>query len=407
MPFAAINRIARRFAHRPGDNDDVAFQKFLIFVVAVSCCVFGLIWSAMYWAVFGLGLPMALPIGFVAVVGASLAYGAWRSDHRPLVYAQLFCITWVSALIQWSIGGAAESGLVIAWSFLGPIGALIFLTFRQALLWLGMFLCIVFISAVMDPALLGEPLYVGRDVRALFLTMNVGVSLSVAFAAAAWFVRSIKLERGRSDRLLADMLPASIAQRMKDGAQTIADAHPEVTVLFADIAGFTDYATLVSPATLVDELNTVFARVDELAARHGVEKIKTIGDAYMAVCGAPLPRDDHAMAMLGFAQAVQAAAASITRGDGKPFQLRIGIHSGPAVGGVIGRAKRAFDLWGDTVNIASRMESHGEVGRIHLSAATAAMVGPQCRLEDRGEIAVKGKGMMRTYFLATNETGEL
>jgi len=120
VAFASLNRTARRFASRPSDSDDLAFQKFLIFVVAVACCGFGLVWSAMYWAIFGLGLVMAWPLGFVGVVGSSLAYGVWRRDHWPLVYAQLFCITWISALVQWSIGGAAQSGLVIAWSFLGP-----------------------------------------------------------------------------------------------------------------------------------------------------------------------------------------------------------------------------------------------------------------------------------------------
>lgn len=348
MTAAVLLRAARGFAARPGESEDVAFERVLILIVALACCACGLVWSAMYWVVFGIGPTMALPLVFVAVVGAALLLSAAIRDHRPAVYADLVCITWVSAFIQWTIGGAAESGLVIAWSFLGPIGALIFLSLRQAVVWLGMFLLIVLISAVVDPALLGAPLVVSPAVRAMFLTMHVGVSLSVTFAAAAWFVASMKQERARSDRLVAEMLPPSIARRLKDGVRTIADGHPAVTVLFADIAGFTDYSALVTPAALVDELNAVFERFDQLARTHGIEKIKTIGDAYMAVCGAPEPNSDHAVVMARFALALQAAAGGILRADGQPFRLRVGLHSGAAVGGVIGSSKRAFDLWGDS-----------------------------------------------------------
>ena len=392
----SLRTAARRFAARPGDSEEVSFEKVLILVVSLACCGCGIVWSAMYWAVFGVGPTMLLPLLFVLVVGTALVASAKLRDHRPAVYAELLCITWISALIEWTIGGAAESGLVIAWSFLGPIGALIFLDLRKAIAWLAMFLLIVAISAGLDPALLGHKLTVSRTVQALFLSMNLGVSLSVTFAAAAWFVGSMKIERARSDRLVAEMLPPSIARRLKAGAPIIADAFPAVTVLFADIAGFTDYSARVTPEALVDELNVVFARFDQLARAHGVEKIKTIGDAYMVVSGAPEPRVDHAVAMARFAVELQAAAAGILRRDGQPFQLRVGLHTGAAVGGVIGSSKRAFDLWGDTVNTASRMESHGHVGRVHLSAEVAAALAGAFALEERGEILVKGKGRMRT-----------
>ncbi len=386
-------------------TDDELFARRLIRIVALTCCGCGLVWSAMYTAVFGVGPTMALPLVFVAVVGTALAWSYWSGGHVGLVYTQLLCITWISALIQWSIGGTVQSGMVICWSFLGPIGALLFLDLRRALVFMAMFLGITVYSAVAEPELLGHPLAVSGAARALFLTMNIAVALSVVFAAAAWFVWTLNRERARSDRLVAEMLPASIARRLKDGAAMIADAHPQVTILFADIAGFTDYSSSVTPATLVSELNAVFARFDALAAQHGVEKIKTIGDAYMAVTGALDARPDHAAAMARFALALQGEAAGILRGDGQAFQLRVGMHSGPAVGGVIGVSKRVFDLWGDTVNTASRMESHGEIGRIQVSAATAALLAGTFAVESRGEIAVKGKGAMAVYFLGDEVAG--
>ncbi len=177
----------RAFAHRPGETDEAALHRKLILAVALLCSGCGLVWSMLYGAVFGFGLVMALPLAFVVIVGGAIVVSAKMADHRPLVYAQLACITWISALIQWSIGSASASGLVICWSFLGPIGALIFLPFRKALVWMGMFVMIVVISAL-DPALLGAPLPVSEHIRALFLAMNMGVASMVVFAAAAWFV---------------------------------------------------------------------------------------------------------------------------------------------------------------------------------------------------------------------------
>ncbi|MBI5609772.1 MAG: adenylate/guanylate cyclase domain-containing protein [Deltaproteobacteria bacterium] len=389
------------FARRPDDSDELRFAKLLILIIALSCCGCGLVWSALYWAAFGWGLTMALPLGFVVVVGAAVAVAHRRRNHQLLVYAQLGCITWVSALIGWSIGSIHSSGFVISWSFLGPIGALMFLPLRHAVLWLAQFLVIVLISVIAQPALLGAPLPVSATMRSLFYAMNIGASLTVVFAAAAWFMHRIKVERARSDDLIDNMLPGRIAAQLKAGASDIADAHDQVSVLFADIVGFTKYSAEVSPAQLVRDLNAVFRRFDALAAEHGVEKIKTIGDAYMVAAGVPTFRHDHAAALARFALALREVAAAIPRQDGTAFGLRIGIHYGQAVAGVIGTARLAYDLWGDTVNTASRMESHGEPGRIQVSAETAALLGEGFALQPRGEVEVKGKGLMSLYYLET------
>ena len=170
-------------------------------------------------------------------------------------------------------------------------------------------------------------------------------------------------------------------------------------MLFADLSGFTEYSGQVDARQLVGLLDEIFSTFDRLAAALGVEKIKTIGDAYMAVAGVPVPREDHADAVALMALGMLDAFRDLVRARGVALELRIGIHSGPVVAGVIGRHKFSYDLWGDTVNTASRMESHGEPSRIHVSPATRALLGDRFRCADRGEISVKGKGPMHTAFL--------
>lgn len=220
-----------------------------------------------------------------------------------------------------------------------------------------------------------------------------------AYARLEESLAELGREREKSERLLRTILPESIAARLKESSSTIAEHHPAVTVLFADLTGFTGFSTQVDAAGLVGMLDEIFSAFDRLALAAGVEKIKTIGDAYMAVAGLPTPRADHADAVAGLAIDMQAAFAGIVAARGLPLALRIGVHSGPVVAGVIGHHKFAYDLWGDTVNVASRMESHGEPGLIHVSPATRALLGDRYRFTDRGPVAVKGRGEMRTFFL--------
>ena len=207
-------------------------------------------------------------------------------------------------------------------------------------------------------------------------------------------------ERARSERLLLNVLPATVAERLKGAPQTaIADHFPEATVLFADIDEFTDLSAVVEPGELVAWLNELFSAFDRLAFAHGVEKIKTIGDSYMAVGGVPLPRADHAEAIADLALALRAEAAGRLSPTGKPLRLRIGVHTGPVVAGVIGTHKFSYDLWGDTVNTASRMESHGVDAAVHVSAAVHARLRSKYEFEERGFVPIKGKGTLQTYLL--------
>ncbi len=206
-------------------------------------------------------------------------------------------------------------------------------------------------------------------------------------------------EKQTSERLLLNVLPAPIADRLKSGEGLIVDRFESVSVLFADIVGFTALSSRIPPEQLVTMLNELFSTFDRLAERHGLEKIKTIGDAYMVVAGIPEPKPDHAQALAAMALDMQRAISEFATRTGSDLTIRIGIHTGPVVAGVIGEKKFIYDLWGDTVNTASRMESHGVPSRVHVSAATQALLEDHFELEAREPIEIKGKGVMQTYLI--------
>lgn len=242
---------------------------------------------------------------------------------------------------------------------------------------------------------------IGTTATAVFLTYGI-VSSILLYLSRARDDAEAALEREyqRSEGLLINILPPVIAERLKGGQEKIiADKIPEASVLFMDIVGFTRRAAQIPPEQLVIFLNRVFTRFDALVEIYGMEKIKTIGDAYMAVAGVPEPRTDHASAAADLALAMREAAKDMEDTEGDPLNIRIGIASGPLVAGVVGTHKFAYDVWGDTVNVAARMESHGEPDRIHIADNTRQALGDAYIATDRGEIDVKGKGTMRTWFL--------
>ena len=214
-------------------------------------------------------------------------------------------------------------------------------------------------------------------------------------------------EQKKCERLLLNILPEPIAEQLKDGQQHIADGFTDVTILFADIVGFTHLSAQISPAQLVQLLNEIFSAFDQLSDRYELEKIKTIGDAYMVVGGIPKPRSDHADAIAQMALAMQQEVAQFNAKHNAALSIRIGINTGPVVAGVIGTKKFIYDLWGDAVNTASRMESHGVAGYIQVTESTYQCLRTQYEFEERGVIQVKGKGEMRTYFLKGRKIEQL
>jgi class 3 adenylate cyclase len=279
----------------------------------------------------------------------------------------------VALATAWAAGHRRWSLLVAAWYVIGPLAyALSQLSqeTRTPLTLLG--------DAVSNAAMFAAVLVLGEAVRSR---------------------RALALEQERSERLLLNVLPAPIAARLKAGDGVIADAFPEVTVLFADLVDFTRRSRRIGPAQVVQALNELFSAFDRLAQQQGLEKIKTIGDAYMVAGGLPQPRPDHAEAIAEMALGIREEVAHRTDPSGQPLQVRIGIDTGPVEAGVIGTAKFSYDLWGDTVNTASRMEPHGVAGCIQVTARTYQRLRDGYQFQRRGPISVRGMGEMVTYFL--------
>lgn len=244
-----------------------------------------------------------------------------------------------------------------------------------------------------------------------YLNLNLWLGVAVVLSVLFWMLldasnrslflaeRNLARERERSDRLLLNILPSAIAERLKGSDDPVSDRFDSVSVLFADIVGFTSYAQNREPRQVVELLNALFSRFDDLVGDHGLEKIKTLGDGYMAAAGVPTVLEDHAerAAMTGLA--MMDTVREFRTEMGVDWDLRIGIHSGSVVAGVIGKHKFAYDLWGDTVNVASRLESGGVPGRIQISGDTADRLPASYRLEARGTVEIRNRGPLDTHFL--------
>jgi adenylate cyclase len=243
--------------------------------------------------------------------------------------------------------------------------------------------------------------YLTKPFNPTLLRARIGASLEKKWLRdqEKKFVADLEQEKARSETLLLNILPRSIVERMRKGEMVIADSVSEATILFCDLVGFTTLSHELTADRTIDFLSRIFSAFDVLAAERGVEKIKTIGDAYMVAAGIPEAQADHADRIAALAPGMLRAVSAIAETTGLKLQARIGIHTGPITAGVIGTHKFVYDVWGDTVNTASRMESHSLPGRIQISAATRAALGERFKCERRGIIKVKGKGMMETFFL--------
>jgi class 3 adenylate cyclase len=266
---------------------------------------------------------------------------------------------------------------------------------RPAAVWFVFFAASILVAASMSQWV--DPTYVLADVDGE-LALNIIGAMTITFLVMGYFVKQRNRFQQRSDDLLHNILPNAIVARLKDDDSLIADDVTDVTVLFADIVEFTPLSAELSASELIGLLNAVFETLDGLVDELGLEKIKTVGDEYMVAGGVPDPSEDHAESIATLALRIRDALANTTF-DGHSIEMRIGIDSGPVVAGVIGHRKFAYDLWGETVNTASRMESTGEAGRIQITAATHSRIKDLFSCEPRYGVDVKGMGPMDTYFL--------
>jgi guanylate cyclase len=400
-------RVASHFAMLGADPDDtleIRVQKRVLVTVSAVVGSMAALWGALYLA-FDEPLAAAIPWTYALGVGASLFGFARTGRYRVFRFTQLTLILLLPFMLQLALGGFAEGSAVIIWSLLAPLGALAMWGRRQARHWLLGYIALV-VGAQLIQVLLPTDNNLPEWVIASFFVGNLVGASGVAFFALHYFVGQkdhalelLHIEQDKSERLLLNVLPKEIAQILKEDDQNIATRFPAITVLFADVVGFTPLSQDLPPEELVGVLNEVFSYFDSLVDRYHLEKIRTIGDSYMVASGVPVPREDHAHALARMALDVVGYAPPGTGPAALPLVFRLGMSSGPAVAGVIGRAKFQYDVWGDTVNTASRMESHGVPGKIQLSPSTYDLVKEDFLCEPRGLVEVKGKGPMETWFL--------
>ena len=390
---------------RPDDPPGIRAQKSVLTLAAAAISVLAIYWVGMYQAL-GLRASAAIPLTYQILSVGGLIHLGHTKDVRVLRASQLTMMLVLPFVLQWSLGGFVNSSGVMLWAFIAPLGMILIGGLRQAGRWFGAYLGLTLVSGLVDARLSpGAPVIPTWLIVANFV-MNIGAVSGVAFFLLRHFaaerqraLEALGVEHARSENLLLNILPKPIAERLKHNPASIAERFPEATVLFADIADFTSLTAAVPPEETAAWLNDLFSLLDALSDRFGLEKIKTVGDSYLAVAGIPVPRSDHAEAAAEMALEIQRALRTRTMPRGEPLRMRIGIHTGPVVAGVIGTRKFIYDLWGDTVNIASRMESHGLPGAIQVTEAIYVRLHDRYVFEGRGVIAVKGKGNLATYLL--------
>jgi guanylate cyclase len=384
----------------PTDGDEVRTRKRYLVTSAVLVLPAGVIWGLSYFA-FGEPVAGSIPLGYSLFSAASIVAFARTRRFRVFRALQLVFILLLPFLLQISLGGFVLASAVVLWSLLCPFGALVFDQVRSAVRWLALFLVLVALSPFLGTRPInGLPLWLVT----LFFVLNIATVSSIVFVLLASFVHQLGRERARSESLLLNVLPKAIAERLKRSPGIIADGYDEATIVFADVVNSTPLTRELSPQEMVSLLGEYVAHFDDLALRHGVEKIRTIGDNWMGVAGVPKACEDHARRAARMALELLDYVRDRQRGNRPCLDFRVGLNSGAVVGGVIGRTKFVFDVWGDPVNIASRMESTGVPGRIQIGPATRALLEAEFVLEPRGAVEVKGGGTIQTWFLVGPRT---
>ena len=398
-----LGRLAR-IGSDPRDDDDTRASKALLVLISALILPVSLLWAALYLA---FGSPVGwVPLAYSAVLLASIVVFSRTREFRPFLLTGQLAILFAPTLSMIPLGGVLEAGGVGLWGILAPLGALVFSDVRAAVRWYVAWVVVFLGSAIAGALVGGVSPAVPEWFTTTMLALNVTVGGAVVFTLLAVFasqrraaLAALREEQARSEGLLLNILPRSIADKLKADNQPIADQFSSASILFADVVDFTPVTEHLSPAEVVSMLDHLFSHFDVLADRYAVEKIKTIGDCYMVAAGVPTPRPDHARALASMALDMQAAMRSVDDVDHLGLELRIGINSGPVVAGVIGRKRFLYDLWGDAVNTASRMESHGATGRIQITRATKDLLDDEFVCEPRGLIDVKGKGEMETWYV--------
>jgi class 3 adenylate cyclase len=383
----------------PEDSEDDRLRKASLVLAASLITSMAVVWVVTY-ASLGFYLSAAIPFIYQVVAISSMVILARTGRFLLFRTSQLALMLLLPVLLQWSLGGFVASSAVMLWALIAPLGALV-LTSRP-MPWFIAYLALTVVSGALESFLTAVPM--PGTLVVVFFILNIGGVSTVVYLLVRYFIRGLAVEREKSEMLLLNVMPASIARRLKSGERPLADRFEEAAVLFADIVGFTPMAEGLAPESVVGLLDDLFTEFDSLAELHGLEKIKTVGDAYVAVGGVPEPTPRAPVAVVEMALDMLDLVANRPAPNGGSLSLRIGIDVGPVVAGVIGRQKFSYDLWGDTVNTASRMESHGVPGAIQVTPRAHERLKHLYRFERRGEVDVKGKGSISPWILRARST---
>lgn len=408
----SINHSVRGFLRKISQPTDDLLGKAILTILVFAESLVCIFWI---FALSDLGEAYAImalfPYLYIIISYSSLLVFYRTKRFNYFTFTQLIMLLVMPFLMQWVIGGYQPSSGIAIWGILSPIGALMILGTRQSTAWFALFAALSAISWYLNDRFLANALPIPAHIKEAFFLVNVLGTSCILYLVMRYFqsqkersLDALAIEQSRSEKLLLNVLPQTIADRLKDEEKLIADSHDSVSVLFADIVGFTELAASLSPTKLVDLLSQLFSEFDALVKTYDLEKIKTIGDGYMVVGGAPSHIEDHAVIMTRMAIKMFEALDRFNQEQQHQLSMRIGISSGAVVAGVIGTSKFAYDLWGDPVNMASRMEQTALKNTIQISEATYQLIAvngneKQFEFSERRQVPIKGKGKLKTYML--------
>ena len=376
------------------DDDNTRLKKALLVIGAIPFAFAGVLWGVLY-ILFGLPMAGLIPLSYALVSVISIIHFARTRRFKFFRFSQLLLILLLPFLLMISLGGFINGSGVILWSLISPFGALLFDKPQRALFWFIAFVGLVLISGLLESYLI-IPSELPLNILIFFFVINIASVGSLIFLLVYYFVGQKNNYQEKSEALLLNILPKEIAAILKKETRTIADHFENASILFADVVDFTSLSLALTPVQLVELLNEVFSHFDAIVEKYGLEKIKTIGDCYMVASGVPRPRADHAKVLVALALEMREYVKQ-HKFNGQKLQFRMGLNCGPVVAGVIGTKKFIYDLWGDAVNTASRMESQGKEGTIQITQAMYDLIKYDYKCERGGTIHIKGKGEMEVW----------
>lgn len=404
------------------DSEETRLGKSLLLLATGLVTLASMLWVAIYWSL-GQRFSATLPFAYQLLLAGNMLLFLRTGRFGFFRISQLGLFLFAPFLIQWSIGSFLSASGIILWGLLAPVGAILCLGVRQSVPWFLAWIFLTALSGAIDFYLAETkslPLDIPPGASTVFFVLNFIAIATVIYLLLRHSIeekrrvqqrledahRRLEQEQERAERLLLNILPAPVAERLKNSDQTIADGFADVTVMFADIVNFTQLAGDLSPAQVFSLLNRIFSAFDDLAGQYGLEKIKTIGDAYMVAGGLNNESRDYTEAIAGMALAMKDLLERDFSINSAHLEIRVGIGTGPVVAGVVGKKKFIYDLWGDTVNIASRITTEGAPGQIQCDTQTFRRLHDRFEFEGPHTLHLKGKGNTPIYRLSGRKTAE-